>query len=195
MRASTFLALSTLLIAAGCQSVPYQATPIVGDTMSVGSAHFPYQGEGAWGPSLSNGQAMMGAGGYSTAEWGPVESDGLSDTSCVDGGCTMAESCTDGQFQGGPMVPPIGCAGSHCDGRCQGLCRMAHAQRMANWRAKQAHLKQFIASRPVHSHVVNCATRHCEGAVGPQFGAVTYPYYTTRGPRDFLMANPPSIGP
>lgn len=24
---------------------------------------------------------------------------------------------------------------------------------------------------------------------------VRYPYYTTRGPRDFLMANPPSIGP
>jgi hypothetical protein len=30
---------------------------------------------------------------------------------------------------------------------------------------------------------------------GPQTGAVTYPYYTTRGPRDFLSANPGSIGP
>lgn len=26
-------------------------------------------------------------------------------------------------------------------------------------------------------------------------GAVAYPYYTNRGPRDFLQANPPSIGP
>ncbi len=26
-------------------------------------------------------------------------------------------------------------------------------------------------------------------------GPVGYPYYTTRGPRDFLLANPPSIGP
>jgi hypothetical protein len=26
-------------------------------------------------------------------------------------------------------------------------------------------------------------------------GAVDYPYYTTRGPRDFLAKNPPSIGP
>jgi hypothetical protein len=24
---------------------------------------------------------------------------------------------------------------------------------------------------------------------------VAYPYYTTRGPRDFLAKNPPSIGP
>lgn len=30
---------------------------------------------------------------------------------------------------------------------------------------------------------------------GPPTGAVTYPYYTTRGPRDFLAKNPKSIGP
>jgi hypothetical protein len=32
-------------------------------------------------------------------------------------------------------------------------------------------------------------------APGPPVGQTAYPYYTTRGPRDFLMANPPSIGP
>ncbi|BBO30504.1 hypothetical protein [Lacipirellula parvula] len=30
---------------------------------------------------------------------------------------------------------------------------------------------------------------------GPPTGQTAYPYYTTRGPRDFLMANPPTIGP
>ncbi|OHB69876.1 MAG: hypothetical protein A2V70_02310 [Planctomycetes bacterium RBG_13_63_9] len=30
---------------------------------------------------------------------------------------------------------------------------------------------------------------------GPPTGAITYPYYTSRGPRDFLAQNPPSIGP
>ena len=30
---------------------------------------------------------------------------------------------------------------------------------------------------------------------GPPAAAVTYPYYTTRGPRDFLARNPRSIGP
>ena len=34
-----------------------------------------------------------------------------------------------------------------------------------------------------------------EAAPGPATGAVTYPYYTVRGPRDFLAKNPPSIGP
>lgn len=33
---------------------------------------------------------------------------------------------------------------------------------------------------------------------GPDFGppsaAIAYPYYTTRGPRDFLEPNPPTIG-
>ena len=30
---------------------------------------------------------------------------------------------------------------------------------------------------------------------GPPTGGVTYPYYTTRGPRDFLADNPRGIGP
>jgi len=30
---------------------------------------------------------------------------------------------------------------------------------------------------------------------GPPAGAITYPYYTLRGPRDFLASNPRSIGP
>jgi hypothetical protein len=30
---------------------------------------------------------------------------------------------------------------------------------------------------------------------GPPVGQVTYPYYTLRGPRDFLARNPRSIGP
>ena len=32
-------------------------------------------------------------------------------------------------------------------------------------------------------------------ADGPPVAQVTYPYYTTRGPRDYFAANPPSIGP
>lgn len=32
------------------------------------------------------------------------------------------------------------------------------------------------------------------GAAGPPTAAVAYPYYTTRGPRDFLNPNPPTIG-
>jgi len=33
------------------------------------------------------------------------------------------------------------------------------------------------------------------GPQGPPMAQMPYPYYTTRGPRDFLAKNPPSIGP
>ncbi len=42
------------------------------------------------------------------------------------------------------------------------------------------HAAQQLQSQPVNP--------------GPQTGTVAYPYYTHRGPRDFLLDNPPSIG-
>ena len=44
---------------------------------------------------------------------------------------------------------------------------------------------------PQHHH----ASREYVGPAGPPSAQVGYPYYTTRGPRDFLLDNPPSIGP
>ena len=48
----------------------------------------------------------------------------------------------------------------------------------------------------------NCGGRGCDRCraaevveSGPPAGTVTYPYYTTRGPRDFLAKSPRSIGP
>jgi hypothetical protein len=48
-----------------------------------------------------------------------------------------------------------------------------------------------------------CGGNHCRPAVanhqappaGPPTGQVTYPYYTLRGPRDFLQTVPTPIGP
>jgi hypothetical protein len=37
-------------------------------------------------------------------------------------------------------------------------------------------------------------TRTYDGPPGPATAQVGYPYYTTRGPRDFFTNNPPSIG-
>jgi hypothetical protein len=41
------------------------------------------------------------------------------------------------------------------------------------------------------------AAHHCDpGTVsGPPAAQVAYPYYTVRGPRDFLLDNPPPLGP
>ena len=37
-------------------------------------------------------------------------------------------------------------------------------------------------------------TRNYDGPQGPATAQVGYPYYTTRGPRDYFTNNPPSIG-
>jgi hypothetical protein len=59
----------------------------------------------------------------------------------------------------------------------------------------------------VHGCVAHICGMHCPAAAhaygadgpvftpGPPTAAVAYPYYTTRGPRDFLVDNPPTIGP
>ncbi len=63
-----------------------------------------------------------------------------------------------------------------------------------------AHAAAAIANRPhmqnfLQNTATACAGGHCGMSPGPEQGSVMYPYYTLRGPRDFLMSNPPSIGP
>ncbi len=50
------------------------------------------------------------------------------------------------------------------------------------------------AQHPYGGHLPH--TEPVPGGFGPDATAPTYqyPYYTVRGPRDFLMANPPTIG-
>ena len=40
-----------------------------------------------------------------------------------------------------------------------------------------------------------CGDQNYNFTPGPPTGQVAYPYYTVRGPRDFLSPNPPTIGP
>jgi len=40
-----------------------------------------------------------------------------------------------------------------------------------------------------------CCQEEQAQEAGPATGAVAYPYYTVRGPRDFLAKNPGNIGP
>jgi hypothetical protein len=55
-----------------------------------------------------------------------------------------------------------------------------------------------IGSNAAHAMHETQGWRHHQpqmGPAGPPVGTVAYPYYTLRGPRDFLASNPPSIGP
>lgn len=77
--------------------------------------------------------------------------------------------------------PDEGCDPNWTDGTCQGAsCRPHHCGILSN--------------------LAGHGQKQCNGGgrglpAGPNMGAVTYPYYTTRGPRDFLLDDPPSIGP
>ncbi len=155
-----------LLMTAGCQSFPHESGEIVGDSMSLGAA-YPQMGVVA-----EDVDAAMMAGCPS---------------GCAEPGGPDCGDCAMGSYG------PPGCAGNYCDGRCGGRCAMAMARLRQHW---QQHKANF---RPC-AHCLQCANQRCAGgvcggAVGPEFGAVHYPYYTTRGPRDFFLDQPPSIGP
>lgn len=85
-----------------------------------------------------------------------------------------------------------GCEPGACqDGACQdcrdGACHKPHTGRYGG-----------LAKHHLTADEKAALAASDYGAVqpaGPPTGAVAYPYYTTRGPRDFLAKNPPSIGP
>jgi len=87
---------------------------------------------------------------------------------CNDGGCIMGGGCNSGSCNspGCTACAGGGCANNNIYGQGPG--------------------SQLVGGKGKHVPLPND---------GPQTGAVAYPYYTTRGPRDFLSANPGSIGP
>lgn len=94
--------------------------------------------------------------------------------------------CRDGAWQPGEGeeagCPPGGCR--ECEG---GACRPPHAGRYGG--LAKHHLT------PEEKAALAGSDYGAIGPAGPPSGAVAYPYYTTRGPRDFLAKCPPSIGP
>jgi len=63
----------------------------------------------------------------------------------------------------------------------------------------RAQYNTMAARRAAPGHPFVRERRDADGdyefAAGPPSGSTTYPYYTTRGPRDFLARNPRDIGP
>lgn len=119
------------------------------------------------------------------------------DGNCVDGGCRDGAcygrngagfGCRDG------ACGNLGCRNGVCvHGGCFG--RMCHD---GSCQACRQHVGRYGGlARHRLTPGERCALGGCEpiGPAGPPTGAVAYPYYTTRGPRDFLAKCPPSIGP
>jgi hypothetical protein len=98
----------------------------------------------------------------------PVEDSGCCANGCCEGGCSTGpcRRLIDG-IAGGGCGNGNGCGPGGC-GICgaHGLCPHSGGY------------PEYPAFNP-----------------GPAVGQVAYPYYTVRGPRDFLRNNPPTIGP
>lgn len=115
---------------------------------------------------------------------------------CADGGCAQPGCTSDGCTS--PGCADGACAnehvatghGGHFVGQCAGCgagllhgCEHCRHCGLGCGHGLLGHHKQYT---DVGAQVAPS---------GPPTGTVAYPYYTTRGPRDFYSANPPSIGP
>ncbi len=116
------------------------------------------------------------------------------------GGCPAG--CEDGCEQCAE-APCADCQSGICPtGGCKdGLCRFGkNCNACADGRCQERHVGRYGGLARHHlTPEEECALESSDyGATcppGPPSGAVAYPYYTTRGPRDFLAKCPPSIGP
>jgi hypothetical protein len=111
-----------------------------------------------------------------------------------DGGCGAGcggSGCSDCGMAGGSVNGPDGYADSGMGGDGyieEQLGPGSYAQRPAGGKNHPANHHPLVHQR-------RNAGGQYEFAAGPPTAGVTYPYYTNRGPRDFLAKNPRSIGP
>ena len=113
---------------------------------------------------------------------GACQNGACQDGACQDGACRDG-ACRDGACQDGACENGA-CQGGECE---TGACHKRHVGRFGG--LAKHHLS------PEEKAALEASDYGATGPAGPPTGAVAYPYYTTRGPRDFLAKCPPSIGP
>jgi hypothetical protein len=87
------------------------------------------------------------------------------------------------------LVPSLGCVGAR--GACGACQNCSHGSGCVRNGFFARHLGGGGIANGLRDRY---ADPSAEGAGAPPTGQVAYPYYTNRGPRDFLQNNPPSIG-
>jgi len=114
------------------------------------------------------------------------------------GGC--GGGCSDcgyagGSVNGGGYASRSANGGGYANGPPGG----AYAGGPQGGQGGQGGPRVMVNNRPANGHPFVKQRRDSgddyEFAAGPPTGATTYPYYTNRGPRDFLARNPRDIGP
>ena len=107
---------------------------------------------------------------------------GCPEESCCDDFCDSTCGCPEESCCDASCGCADGCCDSDCDsccGDCGGsLCQKAVGKVASGFCPHSSGYPAMYNFNP-----------------GPPVGQTAYPYYTTRGPRDFLQNNPPTIGP
>ncbi len=196
----TIAPILAIFLAAGCQSYNSRPVPIVGDSMTPFATvnHAAYNSTPGTGvvrqvrATSCSSCGSMGCSGHcpggqrlaamrARREARRLPPQAYSDFGPAVGcacGCAGGQPCLASCNSGGCPAGACGAGGCGAGGPVNMLAAM-HAQRHHSILQK--------------GHA-NCAYGSCGGQLGPQQGQVTFPYYTVRGPRDFLNSNPPSIG-
>ena len=115
---------------------------------------------------------------------------------CGNGNCNSCQAGPYAYGNGGKCVGD-GCngeCGNHAGGMCgQGGCRTGCIPGQIGWQ-QGGHDYSSHLQPGVLGHHAGDALNSRPFTPGPPTASVGYPYYTVRGPRDFLLDNPPSIG-
>jgi len=122
-------------------------------------------------PSIRSARSEQRRGVVDLAAFGSGGSccaSGCCDSGCCDSGCCDDCCCGADGCSDGKGRRGRGC--STCGGRGCGLCR-----------GLNPHAGGYPEAQDFNP--------------SPATGQVAYPYYTVKGPRDFLRNNPPSMGP
>ena len=130
-----------------------------------------------WPPCLRLPGCILGCG-RTSLPGACGQCGGAGCESCSGGGCESCdgagcEKCSQAGCQPDEIAGCESCGGAGCEACCGAAC-----------------------GRCGLLGCVGCTSRRADQFTpGPPSAAITYPYYTNRGPRDFLAKNPPSIGP
>ena len=105
-------------------------------------------------------------------------------------GCSVnrCNSCNTCGPSGGGLLGGLGCQSCTSD-----ECSVATGCRTCGigWQHGGHDYSEGLATgNPLHGR----PGRQSAAVAGPQSATVGYPYYTVRGPRDFFLDNPPTIG-
>jgi hypothetical protein len=143
------------------------------------------------GRVVHEGETVYEEGYDEGASGGGYSEEVYDQGACRDGNCGPGANCRNGICRGSKCHEGV-CPNGVCQSRCQsGHCgKCGHCRHLGRYGGLARH-HLSAAEKAALAESDYGAT----GPAGPPTGAVAYPSYTTRGPRDFLARCPPPVGP